>query len=52
MNKTRNIRNKNKNRLIVASIAIVVAMVLITSPLVAMDNDAFATKKKKGNVAQ
>jgi hypothetical protein len=52
MNKTRNIHNKNKNRLIVTSIAIVVAMVLITSPLVAMDNDAFATKKKKGNVAQ
>ena len=52
MNKTRNIHSKNKNRLIVTSIAIVVAMVLITSPLVAMDNDVFATKKKKGNVAQ
>ncbi len=49
MNKT-NIHNKNK--LFVASIAIVVALALITSPLVAMD-DAFATKKKKGgNVAQ
>ena len=45
MNKT-NIHNK----LFVASIAIVVALALITSPLVAMD-DAFATKKKKGNVA-
>ena len=49
MNKT-NIQNKNK--FIVASIAIVVALALIASPIVAMDNDAFATKKKKGNVAQ
>ena len=48
MNKT-NIHNKNK--FIVASITIVVALALIASPLVAMD-DAFATKKKKGNVAQ
>ena len=49
MNKT-NIHNKNK--LIVASIAIVVALALIASPIVAMD-DAFATKKKnKGNVAE
>ena len=47
MNKTKNIHNK----LFVASIAIVVALALITSPLVVMD-DAFATKKKKGNVAQ
>jgi hypothetical protein len=51
MNKTKNIHNKNKNKLFVASIAIVVALALITSPLMAMD-DAFATKKKKGNVAQ
>jgi hypothetical protein len=50
MNKT-NIHNKNKNKLFVASIAIVVTLALITSPLMAMD-DAFATKKKKGNVAQ
>ena len=50
MNKT-NIHNKNKNKLFVASIAIVVALALITSPIMAMD-DAFATKKKKGNVAQ
>ena len=49
MNKTKNIHNKNK--FIVASIAIVVAFALLASPLVAMD-DAFATKKKKGNVAQ
>ncbi len=49
MNKTKNIQNKNK--LIVASIAIVVALALIASPLVAMD-DAFATKKKKGNHAE
>ncbi|HYG00646.1 MAG TPA: hypothetical protein VD815_11180 [Candidatus Saccharimonadales bacterium] len=49
MNKT-NIHNKNK--LFVASIAIVVALALIASPIVAMDNDAFATKKKKGNVAE
>ena len=48
MNKT-NIHNKNK--LIVASIAIVVALALFASPIVAMD-DAFATKKKKGNQAE
>ncbi|WP_415309494.1 hypothetical protein [Candidatus Nitrosocosmicus sp. FF01] len=51
-NKAKNIHNKNKNKLFVASIAIVVALALITSPIMAMD-DAFATKKKKnGNVAQ
>ena len=49
MNKT-NIHNKNK-KLFVASIAIVVALALIASPIVAMD-DAFATKKKKSNNAQ
>ena len=49
MNKT-NIHNKN-NKLIVASIAIVVALALFASPIVAMD-DAFATKKKKGNHAE
>jgi hypothetical protein len=48
MNKTRNIHNKNK--LIVASIAIVVALALITSPIVAID-DALATHKK-GNKAK
>ena len=42
MNKT-NIHNKNK--FIVASIAIVVALALLASPIVAVD-DAFATKKK------
>ena len=41
----------NKNKLIVASIAIVVALALFASPIVAVD-DAFATKKKNGNVAQ
>jgi hypothetical protein len=50
MNKTKNIHNK-KNKLIVASIAIVVALALFASPIVAMD-DAFATKKKKGNHAE
>ena len=50
MNKTKNIHNKN-NKLLVASIAIVVALALITSPLVTMD-DALATKKKKGNHAE
>ena len=50
MNKTKNIHNKN-NKYIVASIAIVLALALIASPLVAMD-DAFATKKKKGNHAE
>jgi hypothetical protein len=49
MNKTKNIQNKNK-KLIVASIAIVVALALLAGPIVAMD-DAFATKKKKGNTA-
>ena len=49
MNKT-NIHDKNK--LIVASIAIVVALALISCPMIAMDNDAFATKKKKGNHAE
>ena len=47
MNKT-NIHNTNK--LIVASIAIVVALTLLASPIVAMD-DAFATHKK-GNKAK
>jgi hypothetical protein len=47
MNKTKNIHNKNK--LFVASIAIVVALALIASPLVTID-DALATHKK-GNKA-
>jgi hypothetical protein len=51
MNKTRNIHNNKHNKFIVISIAIVVAFALIASPLVAV-NDAFATKKKKGNVAE
>ena len=54
MNKT-NIHNQNKDKnskkLFVASIALVVALALFASLLVAMD-DAFATKKKKGNQAQ
>jgi hypothetical protein len=50
MNKTKNINNKEY--FITASIAIVVALALFTSPIVTMD-DAFATKKKKdGNKAQ
>ena len=55
MNKTKNIHNKNKNKLFVASIAIVVALALIAGPVVATDNEAFAIKKKNkgsGNVAQ
>ena len=52
MNKTNIQNNKNKNKLLVASIAIVVALALLASPIMAMDNDAFATKKKKGNVAE
>ncbi len=48
MNKT-NIQNKN-NKFIVASIAMVIALALIASPLVAMD-DALATHKK-GNKAK
>ena len=53
MNKTKNIHNKNKKYFITASIAIVVALALLASPIMAMD-DAFATKKKYkgGNVAQ
>ena len=50
MNKTKNIHNKNKKYFITASIAIVVALALLAGPIVAMD-DAFATKKKKGNTA-
>ena len=50
MNKTKNIHNKN-NKLFIASIALVVALALFASPIVAMD-DAFATKKKKGNYAE
>ena len=51
MNKT-NFHNQNKNsKLIVASIAIVVAIALFASPLVAMD-DAFATKKKGNKASQ
>jgi hypothetical protein len=51
MNKTNNINNKEY--FITASIAIVVALALFTSPIVAVD-DAFATKKKYkgGNIAQ
>ena len=49
MNKT-NIHNKKY--IITASIAIVVALALFASPIVAMDNDAWATKKKKGNHAE
>ena len=50
MNKT-NIQIKNKNKLLVASIAIVVALALFASPIVAMD-DAFATKKKGNKASQ
>ena len=52
MNKT-NIHNKKNKKLLVASIAIVVALALFASPIVAMD-DAFATKKKykDGNIAK
>ena len=48
MNKT-NIQNKNK-KLFIASVAIVVALALLSSPIMTMD-DAFATKNK-GNTAQ
>ncbi len=52
MNKTKNIQNKKSNKLIVTSIAIVVALALVAGPLVAVD-DSFATKKKnKGNYAE
>ena len=51
MNKT-NIHNQNKNsKIFVVSIAIVVALALFASPLVAMD-DAFATKKKGNKASQ
>ncbi len=48
MNKAKNIQNKKL--LLTVSIVIVVALALIASPIVAM-NDAFATKKKNGNTA-
>jgi hypothetical protein len=48
MNKT-SVQN-NKSKLFIASVAVVVALALFASPLVAMD-DAFATKKKKVNKA-
>ncbi len=48
MNKT-SVQN-NKSKLFIASVAVVVTLALFASPLVAMD-DAFATKKKKGNKA-
>ena len=51
MNKTNIHYNQNKNKkLLIASVAIVVALALFTSPLVIMD-DAFATKNKKENKA-
>jgi hypothetical protein len=51
MNKTNIHNNQNKNKkLLIASVAIVVALALFTSPLVIMD-DAFATKNKKDNKA-
>ena len=49
MNKT-NIYNKKYIN--TASIATVVALALISCPMIAMDNDDFATKKKKGNHAE
>ena len=55
MNKTNIHNNKNKNKLFVASIAIVVTLALIACPMVSVDNDAFAIKKKYndgGNVAE
>jgi hypothetical protein len=54
MNRSKNIhnknKNKNKNKFIFTSIAFVIALALIASPLVAM-NDALATHKK-GNKAK
>ena len=50
MNRT-NIHNNKNKKLFVTSIAIVLALALFASPIVAMD-DAFATKKKKGNHAE
>ena len=51
MNKTKNIHNSKNKKLIVASIAIVVALALIAGSIVTVD-DALATKKKKGNHAE
>ncbi|MDN5846513.1 MAG: hypothetical protein L0H53_09600 [Candidatus Nitrosocosmicus sp.] len=50
MNKTNNIRYKNK-KLIVASIAIVVAIALFASPMLSID-DALATHNKKNKAKQ
>lgn len=52
MNNTNIHNNKNTNKQIfVYSVALVVALALISSPLVAMD-DAFATKKKENKAKQ
>jgi hypothetical protein len=50
MNKT-NIQYKNKNKLFVASIAIVVALALFVSPMLNVD-DALATHNKKNKAKQ
>jgi len=56
MNKTKtNIHNKNKNtskKLFVTVVALVVALALISSPLMASTDDAYATHKKKNKAKQ
>src|SRR5262245_47605777 len=52
MNKTKNIHNQNKSKkLLVASIAIVVALTLFVSPMLNVD-DALATHNKKNKAKQ
>src|SRR5215510_11379127 len=54
MNKTKNIHNQNNNKskkLIIASIAIVVALTLFVSPMLNVD-DALATHNKKNKAKQ
>jgi len=55
MNKIKNIQNKNKNasnKLFVTAIALVVALALISSPIMASTDDVYATHKKKNKAKQ
>jgi len=55
MNKTNNIHSKNKNtskKMFVTAIALVVALALISSPLMASTDDVYATHNKKNKAKQ
>jgi hypothetical protein len=51
VNNTTTQNKKTKQSVVMASIAMVIALALVASPIVAMD-DVLATKKKKGNWAE